>query len=627
MTLSDTVAITALVVSLVALVIALLQLSQSIFLTADGYRNCSSEVIGVWAKRRRRVFVPSEFRLATKFTTPDIRVVATDEVERIRLRGHFVCSITAPNMESHYVEVAQTIQPSGYVPWPRSGVKSGESSSPSPRDVEQRAIRVQTLPPLTISSRTHAEPLVTWASLLREVHKVYVYNGSQAPRPGVAILVQEGETCAVLYIERSWDFLPPDLVRPPASTNLGSIVNLALRLGMQWRLLDPGNGKLLANGNGYSLSTTDIKGLGIVLTFSSIGDPKPVPFIPTRAVSQMMCGILPACPRLVRRTQGFEVIEDILEKGDRVSLKTTLVLLGVAPEVIHKIEAQNLSEAHNEAIILLCPYLPVSGQAMWKTCTALFRSDTRSVFSYWEGRLALVRRLQDRIKNTERFGQPSEMIVAVYTRLTSLQDRYNADFFCRLFESQLRGRRGSGEVEQEAERLTMLHDLREVHDWTSDYFCDRGWSDDYGTGITRYARLVGAHIALSVKAVEMAAKTQEERKNWNYDFSAFRYYGFVQGVYELGRAYGNLVLGKESSLLETLHAAGALGNGAKFSRDAEKNAHSKTEDEASDARNVEEAWWVMVLRGIVWTMSVEVDTPGQPIPSWIFENKTPVWIT
>lgn len=65
----------ALLVSLIALVVAFLQLCQQYFATADGYRNCAESVIGPWHRTRRRRFVPSEFRFETVYDAPLIRLL------------------------------------------------------------------------------------------------------------------------------------------------------------------------------------------------------------------------------------------------------------------------------------------------------------------------------------------------------------------------------------------------------------------------------------------------------------------------------------------------------------------------------------------------------------------------
>lgn len=39
----------------------------------------------------------------------------------------------------------------------------------------------------------------------------------------------------ITYRELSWDFMPPDVVRPLAMTHLGPLVVMSIRLRMEWR--------------------------------------------------------------------------------------------------------------------------------------------------------------------------------------------------------------------------------------------------------------------------------------------------------------------------------------------------------------------------------------------------------
>lgn len=69
----------ALLVSLVALLVSLLQVLQQYFATADGYRNCAESIIGPWHRTRRRRLVPSEFRFETVYDAPLIRLLSLSE--------------------------------------------------------------------------------------------------------------------------------------------------------------------------------------------------------------------------------------------------------------------------------------------------------------------------------------------------------------------------------------------------------------------------------------------------------------------------------------------------------------------------------------------------------------------
>ena len=46
-----------------------------------------------------------------------------------------------------------------------------------------------------------------------------------------------------------------------------------------------------------------------------------------------------------------------------------------------------------------------------------------------------------------------------------------------------------------------------------------------------------------------------------------------------------------------------------------------------ERNDVDVAWWALMLRGIAWSMSVWTNhPPGDPIPSSMYGNQTPVWL-
>jgi hypothetical protein len=81
----------ALSIALVALVIALGQLLQQYFATADGYRRCQKSVMGEYARMTRLRWRWREFRFETLYTTPEIFLVgdgAPSRVEQVVLAGN-----------------------------------------------------------------------------------------------------------------------------------------------------------------------------------------------------------------------------------------------------------------------------------------------------------------------------------------------------------------------------------------------------------------------------------------------------------------------------------------------------------------------------------------------------------
>jgi hypothetical protein len=75
----DPVALTALIISLVALVVTFAQLLQQYFATADGYRQCLPSVMGHdWGRKTRKRLRWRELRYETLYYVPSISTEYSD---------------------------------------------------------------------------------------------------------------------------------------------------------------------------------------------------------------------------------------------------------------------------------------------------------------------------------------------------------------------------------------------------------------------------------------------------------------------------------------------------------------------------------------------------------------------
>ena len=86
-----------------------------------------------------------------------------------------------------------------------------------------------------------------------------------------------------------------------ASTSLGTVVVMATRLGMQWRI-DLEKDSYQAVGNGYTLSCTQVPEMGLVASFTA-DDAEERNFDRALAFNRwsdmLVCGIIPGAKRLV----------------------------------------------------------------------------------------------------------------------------------------------------------------------------------------------------------------------------------------------------------------------------------------------------------------------------------------
>ena len=64
--------------------------------------------------------------------------------------------------------------------------------------------------------------------------------------------------------------MPPDIVRPVATTTVGCLISMAYRMGMVWVDLKLDEGIMRAIGKGKSLSTSIVRGLGLVVEYSAL---------------------------------------------------------------------------------------------------------------------------------------------------------------------------------------------------------------------------------------------------------------------------------------------------------------------------------------------------------------------
>ena len=205
----------ALVIALVALAISTEQLLQQIFSTAEGYRRCQPSVLGPWAKYTRLRWRWSQFRFEVIYTTPRIELVM--------------------------------------LPFNKTTVRKWPIVMPE-------------CPKLTGDTAEIASWILLLASLSRSTDESLTRLSRQTKTVDDILTV-----ASLTSVERSWDFMPPDVSRPMALTTIHCISVIAVRLGMTWKDVRPTEGVMTAEGNGYTLSSSLVRGVGLVLSFASEG--------------------------------------------------------------------------------------------------------------------------------------------------------------------------------------------------------------------------------------------------------------------------------------------------------------------------------------------------------------------
>ena len=136
------------------------------------------------------------------------------------------------------------------------------------------------LPPDLLHHRR--DEMASWLPLLHRFHEVTraSFESEELPNPKDVgdttpdTLLTWRRYPALVMQERSWDFQPPDVIRPLAKTTISTIAIMARRMGMRWKDFRPEEGILRAEGHSHIITSTVVRSLGLVLQYSYTGKSK-----------------------------------------------------------------------------------------------------------------------------------------------------------------------------------------------------------------------------------------------------------------------------------------------------------------------------------------------------------------
>lgn len=663
----DRVSTVALAVSLVALIVAFLQLLAQFFGTADGYRRCSESIIGPWHWLRWRHWLWTEFRYETNFVTPTIwlDVASSSCHERLiklaEVRGdlgdrppshrslvswsteedeardaNWVLRATIHPLNDPEHDGAQTANKEGCAPLQRSQTPAGRHHAAKKQLHRGTMFRAGGT---RYASRTGN--MASWLTFLRALSEVYASypsrcqttsnlvvntlnssnseSGDGTPPRSAFPESQKRSEVSVSLTSYSWDAMPADVPRPLAQTQLGTLVILAIRMGMEWQRLNMSRGILLASGSGYTFSFVEVQSLGWVASLNDTAShSRPPAIAPGQAVEKLMFGIIPACRRLVGedlRCISSDGSINVLE-----ALCRDLPIGDFAETVREKSEKRDhpaLDRAFdNDVPTLLCEFLAVPNSSACGHYCWLWRWAPRAAsFHHWAARYALRTHLLEL-----KTGELSPTLSEVLRFFDHLEHSHTSAFYA--LEKVSSSETSGGAEEQEASNL--LNDCQVIFNWTSQWFLDHGYekreyesdtSEDKGH--TRYVHLVVAHWRMSYAAVGVAhsQKKQFVKHNRHEKHKAYDLKG-VPPNYKWFHARTFDLMGA---------CIKALGKG--------EVVNYMTSKGFSDEQGCfNEAWWVLMLRGHVWDMSTKEVRPdenanGRPIPSMLYKDATPIWVS
>ena len=564
MSTETSVATVALIVSLIALFIAVGQLLQQIFGTAEGYRRCQYSIVGPWSELRHRRIRWAELRMETQFKTPSLTVVAHPDLGVAKYHYHRF------DTADRLIPSRENIHP-GQVGW--LGLLS------SLQYLEQN-YKSYSIPGRQNSFEAASEP---WRT-----HPVFI------PRL------------------QSWDLMPPDVVRPLATTTLGDILVIAHRLGLDWTTVRPNEGLLHAHGHGQSLTSIEIRSFGLALRYTNkdpqresaediflptgekFGDSRSLSrlFVPTTEVDKMAFGFIPENTEL---GTGEHCLTEGTRKFD--GLQETLMALNVkwkAVEYCTKgLAGQNFYSDDfripqwngvADAIYLLSPWLPVRGTGATRVRLP-HRSELHTPLNWREGHVVFWLRLREEIATLAP--TPLQM-QRVLGHLDQLATNYPDNFI----HIQNLPHRWKSHHDSAITTLEGLEFLKLIYEDAIAFLQTRSFD---------FTSLVASHIEMAVEANQKALATPEAQRRRCDQLSQPNYTWMVEQAHLY---VDNLELVQKA--MQKRHPG-------------------------ADPDDIRDAWWTMILKGIAWKFSVQPHGshswhPYKPIASHFWRSDLPIYI-
>ncbi|KAK0619578.1 hypothetical protein B0T14DRAFT_566413 [Immersiella caudata] len=320
------IAVAALVLSVLAFVVSILQALQQYYSSARGYSSCGPTVIGKWAAFRHRRFLWSEFRFEVEFLTP-------------------VIFIARPS---------NTRGPMGSTAQSKITVLDGSEESYKGACVLGEEEKKKE------DSRKMAEPgrvhtadneAATWLDLLMAVQTMEVdsrrwqekvlsrYEGGDHETEGSSVewppKVAGGHslTVCIQRKKKSWDTLPENVTKPYATTTIAHMVELSAMLGIYWIVWNREDDRYLGQGNGFILSGSNVEGLGLTFAIQKKGPTiwGAHRLVPHYLVKELCFGFCPTTFRLPEEKSSAEESRGIgsLQFSSMEEIGETLVVLGL----------------------------------------------------------------------------------------------------------------------------------------------------------------------------------------------------------------------------------------------------------------------------------------------------------
>lgn len=561
----DNTAIVAIVIALIAFFVTTAQLIQALFGTAEGYRRCQPSVIGEWAKKTRRKWRWSEFRFETIFTTPDIHLAFIDRPYPARI-GAFIEGNTTSRQETYSARFH-----------------------------------------VNVYSETE-DDLVQWLSLLNMLHNLqFSYSRMTTDSDAHKFSFKTGRTMcgrmtcpAVTFRTRSWDFMPPEIVRPFATSNIGAIIPLAHRLGMRWKEVRPDDGVMRAEGSGQSITSTSVRGFGLLLQYAfdrgasnqleRTSAVLRILTIPSREADMLGYQIIPGTQELYVPDFIFDI--SAVFPAVKLAMNKLGINRGDQDMYANYFQRSGSLCGFSDLIGMVTPFLPLPGSSVVQIFPP-YPDVHDTPTNWWEGFVVYNARLLQYTEEQRKKDDHSDQLKWVLERFEYMRSTYPWNQ-CPSWEAE-----SANNETKNGRSVGFLNDLRDIWAMTTTYFetLQVHYRHLESSKRFRYIDLVGAHIAQAIYYPDIAEANIKAGINKRY---------------ELGT-------GRSKRIAEGMHI---------YVDQIPKVVDVMKEKGFDDESIIREAWWTLILRAMCWHRSVafmEIQR-GNLVPPSFHRSRIPVYI-
>ncbi|KAK3356473.1 hypothetical protein B0T25DRAFT_536827 [Lasiosphaeria hispida] len=332
-------AITALVISVAAFVVSILQALQQYYSSARGYSSCSPRVIGKWAMFRHRRIRWYEFRFEVRFEVPVIFVARPSN--EFGPMGHTTKSkiIFLDGSQQSYLDSCTQSR----VEHDTERKKQNQDN----RGVHTADNEAATWLGLLMAIQRMEDESRKWQSRALERHNSGAVGEQQWPP---APYGGHNLTVCIQRKKKSWDTIPDNITKPYATTTIAHLVEFTAMLGVYWKVFDRSDDRYLAQGNGFILSGSNVEGLGLTFSFQKKG---PTWFednrvVPHYDVKELCFGLCPTTFRLPGEKQYADEPKGVgtLQLGSMDEIAESLVVLGCNVRAVNLFRKRDVEARH-----------------------------------------------------------------------------------------------------------------------------------------------------------------------------------------------------------------------------------------------------------------------------------------